>query len=359
MRIGVLGAGGDMGRRVATDLLESGVEVVAADLEPTALDGLGETERVVFDVTDYAAADRLESLELDGVVSAVGPFYRFGERTLELAIEAGVPYVDLCDDHDATATQLGHDEEASQAGVPAVVGCGWTPGITNVLARREAEGLDGPVDVYIDWIGSADDAEGHAVLLHVLHVTAGAVPQYRNGRVRDEPAGSDPFTLYVPEIGRARTRVCGHPEPVTLPDHLDAETVVLRGGLVDEWQNRLLGLVARAGPHPDSRKERVAGLVQALEGIAPSGGVERSAAVVTVEGTDGKRTVAAVGRMADLTGCAASVGIQQLVGGHADPGVHPPEAVYEPNTFLGAVADRPIRFYRWHDGRWETDHGGP
>lgn len=365
MRVAVLGAGGHMGHRVATDLADSGVSVVAADrsLEAVAeLDGRETVTAVALDVTDPAAPDRLENLDLDGLVGAVGPFYRFGTTTLELAIEAGLPYVDICDDHDAVVDQLDRGVAAEDAVVPAVVGCGWTPGISNLLAARAVDEVADPHTVAIDWVGSAADAEGLAVLKHVLHVTAGEVPQHVDGQRQLVPAGSDPFQLHVPEIGQVTTRACGHPEPVTLPRSLPVETVRLRGGLVDEWQNQLLGALAGLGPHSESRIDRIARPVHAIERFLPGTGVERSGVVVSVRGASERRTYAAVGTMAALTGCTASVGIQQLVDQPVEPGVHAPEAVLSTGSVLEALAERLIRFYRWQSGpeeQWVMLDGGP
>ena len=50
------------------------------------------------------------------VLNAVGPYVKFGVPVLETIIEAGVPYVDVCDDHDATEELLKLNEKAEKAG---------------------------------------------------------------------------------------------------------------------------------------------------------------------------------------------------------------------------------------------------
>lgn len=361
MRIGVLGSAGDMGRRITSDLVESGVDVVALDLDGDALAdataGL-DVETATLDVTAPDAADELRSLDLDAAASAVGPFYRFGEPTLRLAIDAGVDVVDVCDDHDATADELALDDAADEAGVAAIVGCGWTPGITNLLAVEAVEALDAAesVDVEIDWVGSAADSQGLAVLMHVFHVTTGEVPQYVDGRAVEVPAGTDDRHLHVPEVGTVRTAVNGHPEPVTLPENLDVDSVLLRGGLVADWQNRLTNVLGTLGiTASDGRKEELARVIHRVEGAFSVGSVPKSAAVVSASTADGEasKTYAAVGSMADLTGCAASIGVQQLVDartdGELDDGVYAPEAACDPGPFFEALGDRDVAFYEWDE----------
>ncbi|QOW25583.1 hypothetical protein [Lysobacter sp. H23M47] len=55
--------------------------------------------------------------------------------TLKSAIEAGCHYVDIRDDAQPTVDMLELHEQASQAGIVALVGCGVSPGTLNVLAR--------------------------------------------------------------------------------------------------------------------------------------------------------------------------------------------------------------------------------
>lgn len=54
-------------------------------------------------------------------------------------------YVSICDDYDAAAAFLELDDDAKKAGVTAITGVGWTPGITNMLARMGADRFDVPV----------------------------------------------------------------------------------------------------------------------------------------------------------------------------------------------------------------------
>ncbi len=101
---------------------------------------------------------------------------------VKAAIAARKPYVSLCDDADAAAAALKHDDAARQAGVTIVTGLGWTPGLTNILALRAAARLDKTTSVTIAWAGSAQESGGHAVALHTLHIFDGKVTTFADGR---------------------------------------------------------------------------------------------------------------------------------------------------------------------------------
>lgn len=70
---------------------------------------------------------------------------------LRTAIELDCDYVDLGADPVSIAAMRGIETAAKKAGVRALVGAGWAPGTTNILARAAVDGLPGaePVDVIV------------------------------------------------------------------------------------------------------------------------------------------------------------------------------------------------------------------
>ncbi len=371
MNVAVIGAGGDIGRGVVDDLKKSGIDVVACDLKEEAVMDMDADETAALDVTADDAGERLASLGVDVAVGTAGPFYALGVPALETAIDAGVDYVDVCDDHDATEDELALSDKAEERDVSAVVGCGWTPGISNLLVadavdRLVSEGAEvGSVEV--DWIGSAADAEGVAVVAHVFHTASGKVPQYVDGERVEVRAGSGAEKVDVPGFGDVKTYASGHPESVTLPASTGAKNVRVHGALVPGWQNSLVRAVSRAGlVSTRSRKDRMARYVHAVEGLFEVGGKQESAVRVRVtddgeDGDDGEHAVeyAATGRMRVLTGCAASVGAQRIAGDvdEVEAGAHPPEEAFEAAGFLNDVGEREVTFHEKVDGDWATKEG--
>jgi lysine 6-dehydrogenase len=360
MRIGVLGGSGDMGSRAVKVLAQQDdvEEVVVLDRDAVggraladALHGVRVAEVDAEDHRGLVAALR----GLDAVAGALGPFYRFEVPVATAAIEAGVPYVSICDDHDAAAAVLELDAPARERGVPVLTGLGWTPGLTNLAARRLYDELGGLDAVRVFWAGASSDSTGRAVVLHTLHAFDGHVPRVRGGLVEQVPAGSalEPVA-FPPPLGVVETCHLGHPEPVTLPRFLGGlRRVDLKGGLVERPLNGLGRAVASAGlTRTHRRRERLAGVLQALLPTLES--IIGAAPPVSgwrVDGAyEGRRgSLWGHGRMRDLTGIPLACGALLLARDEIERvGVFAPEADGVPHARLwellaahGVVAEVP------------------
>ncbi len=171
---------------------------------------------------------------VDLVFNAVGPFYRSAYPVIEAALKAGVDYLDVNDDHDvAEALFLKGDyhERALEAGVKLIIGCGSTPGLTNVIARSLVDQLDTAKEIHLSTAPFVPGKLSPSVVDHMMHITAGKVVQFSGGeyclkqgwtgcKVVEHTA---PFKNYP-------TYYVGHGETVTLPH-------VFQG--LDEVSNRI------------------------------------------------------------------------------------------------------------------------
>ncbi|HEU5343734.1 MAG TPA: saccharopine dehydrogenase NADP-binding domain-containing protein [Ktedonobacterales bacterium] len=148
MRLVVLG-GGAMGRITVRALAEDervsqvvlgDARVEAAERAVAALDaGRQKVSVVGCDVRDLAATTRL--LEgADAVLNATD--YTFNLDVMRAALAARVPYADLGGLFHMTRRQYELDGAFREAGIAAALGIGSTPGVTNLLARVAADGLD-------------------------------------------------------------------------------------------------------------------------------------------------------------------------------------------------------------------------
>jgi lysine 6-dehydrogenase len=346
MRIGVLGGAGDMGSR-AVELLahtEDVTEVVVLDRDVTAAAAVADryagVEVVALDATDHAGT--VAALKgLDAVAGALGPFYRFEVPLATAAIEAGVPYVSICDDHEAAAGVLALDERARERGVAVLTGLGWTPGLTNLAARRIHDELGGLDAVRVFWAGAAADATGHAVTLHTLYAYDGHVPVVRDGLVELVVAGRgrEPVEFPAP-LGRVSTSYVGHPEPVTLPRFLPGlRRVELKGGLAEAALDRLATAVSRVGlTRTHARRERLAAVLEPLLPTLESlVGPSAAASAWRVDGAYAgeHRSLWGQGRMRDLTGVPLACGALLLARGEVErTGAFAPEADGVPHERL-------------------------
>jgi saccharopine dehydrogenase-like NADP-dependent oxidoreductase len=342
----------------------AGAQRVAVELtQQLGPPGVLEIAAVHVDADDHGSlVDAIKGHDV--AASGIGPFYRYEVPVARAAIEAGVPYVSLCDDYDAAQDVLELDEAAREAGVTVLTGLGWTPGLSNVLARKGAEQMDQVDEIRIAWGSSASDSDGYAVILHTMHIFSGDVPTRLYGWSVDVPAGSDSETVLFPApVGAVNCYHVGHPEPVTLPRHFpDAQTVTLKGGLSEQPLNELAIWLARLRLTDTPAKRDALG--QIIKSLLPvlsrfSQPAEPCSAVrVNVKGrSNGEArqvSYAAAGHMRELTGLPLAIGALMLARGeiHA-PGVVAPESCIEPNPFLAELETRGVSV---HDlsGQWPT-----
>ncbi len=355
MRIVVLGGCGDMGSHVVRDLMaHSDAHVVIADYRFQKAQAfaaeLGDRAEAAFvDAEDPASLARV--LEgADAAVGCIGPFYYFALKLTRAAIRARVPYVDICDDWGPIEELQGMDSDARAAGVTVINGLGWTPGITNLLAKKGAALLDEVEEIRMYWAGSAADSQGLAVVMHDLYAITGEVPTFRDGQWVRVPAGSEKELVEFPApLGKVEVFHCGHPEPLTVPRTIPARTVFLKGGLTPRWNNRLGELLVRLGLSRSHRSTvRTSRVIHRLEGLIGAGGVPFSGARVDVigrkDGAPHAIRYAVVDKMGRLTGIPAAIGAVMLASREVvRPGVHAPEAVLDPDPFLEQLAIRGIR----------------
>lgn len=226
----VLGGAGGVGRVAveALTLIDSVDEVVVVDFRADAAEAVAQElggARIRAASVDVTDTDALVEL-LDGVdvvLNCVGPFYKFGPPTLRAAIRAGVGYVDICDDLDATRALLDLDGEARDAGITALIGMGNSPGLANIFVKLCAEDLlDEVTSAEIMHIHGGEPSEGAAVLKHRIHAMVNDVPLYVDGQfiaVRQLEESGQAFvqTEDFPGLGPFPVYPYPHPETITLP----------------------------------------------------------------------------------------------------------------------------------------------
>jgi saccharopine dehydrogenase-like NADP-dependent oxidoreductase len=147
MRIAVLGAAGAMAQVVLRDLLEfvPDVEITAADRRPVA-HADPRVRSAVLDAADEDATARLLEAH-DAALNCVT--YYFNVPIMRAALAARVPYADLGGLYHGSIKQFALHDDFEKAGVPALLGMGSTPGITNVMAGELARGLDSVEAIHV------------------------------------------------------------------------------------------------------------------------------------------------------------------------------------------------------------------
>ena len=378
-RVVVLGGGGGIGT-VATRTLAAtpdADEVVVADLNLAAaqatVDLVADSRftAAAIDVSDAAAIASL----LDGaalVVNCVGPFYRFGAPILQAAITAGVDYVDVCDDLDATRAQLALGEQAAAAGVTALIGMGNSPGLANIFVKLCADWfLDEVTSADIMHIHGGESGEGAAVLKHRIHAMTSDVPLFIDGEfvaVRQLEESGAPHIREVEfhGVGTYPVYPYPHPETITLPTVFPSLRRATNLGVVfplsyfEMTQDLVAAGMATEEPIPVPTADGVAqvapidAMVALLQSERPrllaEAGVDGPAGClkVVVSGMkDGQEHTYECSLFSESegagegTGIPAGLGAALMLRGVIDgaPGVHPPEAIVPVDAMLDLAAD--------------------
>lgn len=310
MKVAVLGLGA-VGARVARQLASThGVErLTVTDIDPSRVD---ETVRSLDD-PDRVAGGTPEGWA-DGADVGVLAGPAGGHRlAAERLLEQGSDVVSVSDDVDDVLGLLDLDAEARVRGRTVVVGAGFAPGLTCLLAAHGATTFDAVDEVHIAKVGTAGPACARA---HHRALTGMAV-DWRGGAWQRRRAGS----------GR---ELCWFPDPVggrdcyraALPDARllhgafpGAERITARMGATR--RDRLTaGLPMLRKPHPEGtigavrvelRGRRGAGRDVAVFGAMdrPGGAAGCVAAVAAIFAADGRMLRTGAAGLAELAPAAA------------------------------------------------------
>ena len=214
-KIALLGAAGAMAEVVRRDLAElsPATEVTIGDLREPSPKHPNEKAATV-DVRDEAATARLLAGH-DAVLNCVT--YYFNLPVMRAALAARVPYSDLGGLYHGTLDQFTLHDDFVAAGVPALLGMGSTPGITNAMAGYLARDLDRLTEVHVR-IGCLDrGVSGPLPIPYALDTVLDefALEPYvlEGGRAHPVPPRSGEEEIdFPPPVGRMRAIYTLHSE---------------------------------------------------------------------------------------------------------------------------------------------------
>lgn len=368
-KVVVLGGCGGIGTVAVKALAALGCcdEIVVADVRLDAaqalVDGMGlpGLRAAAFDATDHASILAVVA-GAKTILNCVGPFYRFGPPILRAAIEAGIDYVDICDDLKPTRVMLELDAEAKARGVSALIGMGNSPGLANVFVKLCADLLlETVTGVDIMHIHGGEPTEGPAVLAHRIHAMVNDVPLFLDGEFVNVRQLEESGRLHTVEtdfrgVGRYPVFPYPHPETITLPRYIPGlRRATNLGSIFPLTYFRLTQDMVRVGvcgEEPiDVKGQKVVPIDFAIAhvlrerprllaeaGVTQSGGCLK----VVVAGTKGGKPHSFVFQLSaqgagagEGTGIPAAVGAAMMVQGLIpQKGVFPPEACVNPLKVL-------------------------
>ncbi|HYL44063.1 MAG TPA: saccharopine dehydrogenase NADP-binding domain-containing protein [Ktedonobacteraceae bacterium] len=381
MKVVVLGGCGSMGSETTRDLATTSdfEEITIADLnvaraqgladELNAITGHGHVRAVQLDASDEEAL-RAVMRGQDVIVNTMT--YHFGLLATRAAIHTGVSYVDLGGLHN-TPRQLALDEEARAEGVTIVLGCGATPGVTNILARRGANDLDSVDAIHICFASHRSIAPSPGLLDTIIDEFSPEASRFyfEDGQlVEVQPFDGARTIPFQTPIGEQEVYFVPHSETHTLPRFIGKglRRVDVRGAWRPETMQALRLFLEYRFITSDAvqvngttlrAKEflRAHLLREEANGHASDVGEWAFLLYVEVKGTKAGYDARRIYRTshpgmntwgkqatAKMTGIPASIAAQLLAHHEAQGiGVLAPEAAFEPTRFIAELARRDIR----------------
>ena len=193
----------------------------------------------VIDREDPALTDRIGLLSPFLVIDAAGPFQAYGAkpyRVAEAAIAAGAHYLDLSDDPAFTSGIGVLDAAARRAGLAILSGVSSVPALSSAAVADLALDM---ADVHlIDTVIVPGNRapRGLSVVRAIVGQAGRPTRMWRDGRAEPVPgwSGLSRVSLRVPGKSPVSERWASFnaaPDPVLLPRHFKARSVLFRAGL--------------------------------------------------------------------------------------------------------------------------------
>ena len=357
----VLG-GGLVGGPMALDLADDErFTVTVADIDEAVLERLQSREpRLSTIQADLSSPSRVTELVAGYslVLSAVPGF--MGYSTLEAIIKARRNVVDISF---FAEDPFALNDMAIRAGVTAVVDCGVSPGLSNLLIGRVAAQLD-HVDRILIYVGGLPEVRQWPYEYKAVFSPIDVIAEYirparyvENGVVVTRPALSDPELIDFPGLGtleafntdglRSLARTISSPnmkeKTLRYPGHIEKMALLRETGFFGENQIKVNG--------SSFRPIDLTAAILFPKWKMDQGEVDLTALRVEVEGRQGDRKVSHVFRMLDrfdpttgthsmarTTGYTATAAVRMLAEGwYNEPGIAPPELIgrhKEPCDFM-------------------------
>ncbi len=339
----ILGGCGEIGRYIAKDLVQQGVNITIADIRELEGKRLSKKlgSRADFSKLDIRDFDKLvEKLkDFKVVINNIGPYFEFGSYVPRAAIQAGINYVDICDDHDVTNELLNLKKIIERENLTFLINFGASPGLTNIMTKIGSEKFDHIDKLRILWYEDTGETIGLGQLMHWTHIAMGKVPVFINGSWSKLKALTQREVINFPDpCGSVPVFFVGHPEPVTLPRYINTKEAVCKGGILPESDVMLTKIIDKLVWIKNIKLIKL--ISTFFLKILPllTGKVEdreimsafRSEIIGIKDQKEYHLLYTVIGQVAKLSGTPASIAAQMLLNGEINaPGIFPPEGCSE------------------------------
>ena len=227
-------------------------QLVATDAVEVVL--VSDTSRERVDALHEAMPDRVRSVAIDAVAAVDAQVVILATpagQHVALAralVDRGIAVVSTSDSIEDVQGLLALDAECAERGVPIVVGAGFSPGFSCLLARHASAGFDRVDELHVAKVGTG----GPACARQHHRALAGTAVDWRDGAWLSRPGGSGRELCWFPDPvgGEDCYRAAVSDALLLVPAFPDVERVTSRLGA-----NRRDRLTARLPmlrpPHPE------------------------------------------------------------------------------------------------------------
>ncbi|MDJ0735065.1 MAG: saccharopine dehydrogenase NADP-binding domain-containing protein [Nostocaceae cyanobacterium] len=249
-RVLILGGRGRIGYSVAQDIANH----TQAEITITGRTANHETrdEQIQFLALDLADTEKLREAISNSnlVIHCAGPFHYRDTNVLQICIEHGINYIDVCDHRSYTNKALQYHEQAANAGVTAIINTGIFPGISNSMVRQCVEQLDIPEEIHLSYVVSGSGGAGVTVMRTTFLGLQNPFEAWIDGKWQEvKPYTKREAVEFPPPYGRSGVYWYDMPETFTLPKAFPTvKSVITKFGSVPDFYNHLTWIAANIFP---------------------------------------------------------------------------------------------------------------
>lgn len=236
----ILGGRGRIGSSVAHDLAthtQAQITITGRDATSGKQVSPQLEPQVQFLALDLADIEGLRNAIANSnlVIHCAGPFHYRDARVLRTCIEQGVNYLDVSDHPSFTLKALECCDDASAAGITAIINTGIFPGISNSMVLQGVEQFDEPEHIHLSYLVSGSGGAGVTVMRTTFLGLQRPFEAWINGQWQEVKPYSDRETVeFPPPYGRTGVYWFNMPETFTLPNAFPVKTVITKFGSVPD-----------------------------------------------------------------------------------------------------------------------------
>lgn len=284
----------------------------------------------------------------DYVINCIGPFYHYGLIAAKAAVEAGVNFMDICDEYRAMEDIFSLKDLVQEKNMFLLTGMGWSPGLTNLAVKKIAHHLTEIHRLQISICSNSASLKSLGMITHLLYCRREKPFYYRDNRLvePEKPEEEKGIVEFLPPFGEIMVNNIIHPELLTLPQNLpNLKEMTVRGSIIPSWLNSFAHrLVQSPLFQSDKYLEGLASQFYRYQLLFGQRNRPFSALRIDVWGREDEeerhRVFQMIERKGDMVGISLSTALLMLTdGSQRAPGIYAPESCLDADVFFDKIKE--------------------